>query len=137
MPADLDVETTVSESLCESSLYATRPGSVLDVADSGDMALLTVHGSAHEGELRCRGLKPRVIVSKALPSCRDSGTMRLHQLLVCLAVWTVGSLAASEQVVADFYGRHASSSGHTNNWAVLVCASRYWFNYRVCPATVQ
>ena len=23
-----------------------------------------------------------------------------------------------------------SSSGHTNNWAVLVCASRYWFNYR-------
>lgn len=23
---------------------------------------------------------------------------------------------------------------HTNNWAVLVCASRYWFNYRVrCP----
>ncbi|KAF8438050.1 peptidase C13 family-domain-containing protein [Boletus edulis BED1] len=56
--------------------------------------------------------------------------MRLHQLLVCLTLWTVGSLAASEQLVADFYGRHASASGHTNNWAVLVCASRYWFNYR-------
>ena len=25
----------------------------------------------------------------------------------------------------------ASGSAHTNNWAVLVCASRYWFNYRV------
>jgi GPI-anchor transamidase subunit K len=25
----------------------------------------------------------------------------------------------------------ASESPHTNNWAVLVCASRYWFNYRV------
>jgi phosphatidylinositol glycan class K len=25
-------------------------------------------------------------------------------------------------------------SGHTNNWAVLVCASRYWFNYRVRQA---
>ena len=25
----------------------------------------------------------------------------------------------------------ASESSHTNNWAVLVCASRYWFNYRV------
>ena len=24
-----------------------------------------------------------------------------------------------------------SESSHTNNWAVLVCASRYWFNYRV------
>ena len=23
-----------------------------------------------------------------------------------------------------------SESPHTNNWAVLVCASRYWFNYR-------
>ena len=52
MLADLEVETTLSsESLCESSLYATRPGSVLDVADSGDMALLTVHGSAYEEEL--------------------------------------------------------------------------------------
>jgi len=24
-----------------------------------------------------------------------------------------------------------AESSHTNNWAVLVCASRYWFNYRV------
>lgn len=24
----------------------------------------------------------------------------------------------------------ATSDGHTNNWAVLVCSSRYWFNYR-------
>ena len=24
----------------------------------------------------------------------------------------------------------SDQSGHTNNWAVLVCASRYWFNYR-------
>ncbi|KAN0084175.1 Peptidase C13 family domain containing protein [Tylopilus felleus] len=55
--------------------------------------------------------------------------MRLHQLLVCVAL-TVGSFAASEQSIADFYGRHASTSSHTNNWAVLVCASRYWFNYR-------
>ena len=46
MRADLEVERTVSSaSLCESSLYATRPGSVLDVADSGDRAPLTVHGS--------------------------------------------------------------------------------------------
>lgn len=22
------------------------------------------------------------------------------------------------------------SSNHTNNWAVLVCTSRFWFNYR-------
>lgn len=23
-----------------------------------------------------------------------------------------------------------NKSAHTNNWAVLVCSSRYWFNYR-------
>ncbi|KAF9225768.1 hypothetical protein BS17DRAFT_729873 [Gyrodon lividus] len=66
--------------------------------------------------------------------------MLLHQLphnclvlLACLVVWTVGTLASSaseNEQVSDFFGRHASGSGHTNNWAVLVCASRYWFNYR-------
>ncbi|KAG7093928.1 glycosylphosphatidylinositol anchor biosynthesis [Marasmius oreades] len=31
----------------------------------------------------------------------------------------------------DLYARgNGSSSSHTNNWAVLVCSSRYWFNYR-------
>ncbi|KAI0254628.1 peptidase C13 family-domain-containing protein [Lactifluus subvellereus] len=39
-----------------------------------------------------------------------------------------------EVAVHDFFYRNAtavaSESAHTNNWAVLVCASRYWFNYR-------
>ena len=26
---------------------------------------------------------------------------------------------------------------HTNNWAVLVCASRYWFNYRHIANTLS
>lgn len=43
--------------------------------------------------------------------------------------------AADEVAVRDFFNRSgpdgASESSHTNNWAVLVCASRYWFNYRV------
>ncbi|KAL4072514.1 peptidase C13 family-domain-containing protein [Scleroderma yunnanense] len=48
-------------------------------------------------------------------------------LLACLASWTYGTLASQ---VSGFFGRHNTTSGHTNNWAVLVCASRYWFNYR-------
>ncbi|KZV76469.1 hypothetical protein PENSPDRAFT_680137 [Peniophora sp. CONT] len=36
--------------------------------------------------------------------------------------------------VGQFFDRSAvgngSESTHTNNWAVLVCSSRYWFNYR-------
>ncbi|CEL57984.1 GPI-anchor transamidase OS=Saccharomyces cerevisiae (strain ATCC 204508 / S288c) GN=GPI8 PE=1 SV=1 [Rhizoctonia solani AG-1 IB] len=31
---------------------------------------------------------------------------------------------------AFFERAHHDTQGHTNNWAVLVCASRYWFNYR-------
>jgi len=42
---------------------------------------------------------------------------------------------ADEVAVRDFFNRSGpagvSESSHTNNWAVLVCASRYWFNYRV------
>ncbi|KAG1776741.1 peptidase C13 family-domain-containing protein [Suillus placidus] len=54
-------------------------------------------------------------------------------LLTCFMAWAVGSsdsTASTGERAADFFGRHDSGSGHTNNWAVLVCASRYWFNYR-------
>ncbi|KAJ7133998.1 peptidase C13 family-domain-containing protein [Mycena crocata] len=51
--------------------------------------------------------------------------------------WSWGILAATpsnEEIVGDFFNKNGSTSGstsaHTNNWAVLVCSSRYWFNYR-------
>ncbi|KAI0066988.1 hypothetical protein BV25DRAFT_1820144 [Artomyces pyxidatus] len=51
-------------------------------------------------------------------------------------VHSADSAAAKEATVRQFFDRNAvgarSESTHTNNWAVLVCASRYWFNYRVC-----
>ncbi|CAM6082143.1 unnamed protein product [Calypogeia fissa] len=31
----------------------------------------------------------------------------------------------------------ASGASHTNNWAVLVCTSRYWFNYRHMANTLS
>ncbi|GBE85948.1 GPI-anchor transamidase [Sparassis crispa] len=44
------------------------------------------------------------------------------------------STSAQEAVAKDvgkLFPKHAgSASAHTSNWAVLVCASRYWFNYR-------
>ena len=70
--------------------------------------------------------------------------MRLHTLLLAVILFfvhfalvaeTTSTEAADEAVVHDFFNRNvtagASESSHTNNWAVLVCASRYWFNYRV------
>ncbi|ODN74732.1 hypothetical protein L202_07061 [Cryptococcus amylolentus CBS 6039] len=38
-----------------------------------------------------------------------------------------------EPQLSDLFGNNTeglASDGHTNNWAVLVCSSRYWFNYR-------
>jgi len=51
--------------------------------------------------------------------------MRLYAVLLLLAkflpVWLY-----REEDVAKFF----ENSDHTNNWAVLVCTSRFWFNYR-------
>ncbi|CAG8467872.1 4566_t:CDS:2 [Ambispora leptoticha] len=38
-----------------------------------------------------------------------------------------------QEVVDGFFSR----SGHTNNWAVLVCTSRFWFNYRHMANTLS
>ncbi|KAF8492115.1 peptidase C13 family-domain-containing protein [Gautieria morchelliformis] len=52
-------------------------------------------------------------------------------LLVLLALLrNSNQTQGQEQHVKNFFQRADSPSGHTNNWAVLVCASRYWFNYR-------
>ncbi|KAI0731487.1 peptidase C13 family-domain-containing protein [Fomitopsis betulina] len=48
------------------------------------------------------------------------------------AVFAYVAIAAGQEApVQSFFERHGgSASVHTNNWAVLVCSSRYWFNYR-------
>ena len=56
--------------------------------------------------------------------------------LLCIVSWTFGATAtdqSQEGQVREFFGKDGANTGssHTNNWAVLVCASRYWFNYRV------
>jgi len=37
--------------------------------------------------------------------------------------------ANHKEQARNFFNKHGNGN-HTNNWAVLVCASRYWFNYR-------
>ncbi|KIM91693.1 hypothetical protein PILCRDRAFT_810976 [Piloderma croceum F 1598] len=55
--------------------------------------------------------------------------------LLCIASWILGAATTGqtqEEHVREFFGKNGANttSSHTNNWAVLVCASRYWFNYR-------
>lgn len=52
------------------------------------------------------------------------------------AAFFLGEVSRAEtanQAAAQAFFERAQhgTQGHTNNWAVLVCASRYWFNYRV------
>lgn len=47
-------------------------------------------------------------------------------------------LAPALQASADAAGpAWTSSSNHTSNWAVLVCTSKYWFNYRHMSNTLS
>lgn len=60
-------------------------------------------------------------------------------LLSLFWVWlmaTVSVHAVSEISTADA-AKTISSSGHTNNWAVLVSTSRFWFNYRHMANTLS
>ncbi|KAI0350818.1 hypothetical protein OH77DRAFT_1412400 [Trametes cingulata] len=52
----------------------------------------------------------------------------LSRLIFLVLVCVACLVKAQYEPVTDFFGRQGSS--HTNNWAVLVCSSRYWFNYR-------
>jgi phosphatidylinositol glycan class K len=49
------------------------------------------------------------------------------QLLIAIAGQVVQANEQMEKQVEKFFEK---SKSHTNNWAVLVCSSRYWFNYR-------
>ena len=63
--------------------------------------------------------------------------MHVFLLLLCLLVCTLGAFSSEytqEKIVADFFNKNESK--HTNNWAVLVCSSRYWFNYRASAKSV-
>ncbi|KAK0416806.1 hypothetical protein QR680_012695 [Steinernema hermaphroditum] len=46
--------------------------------------------------------------------------------LFTLVVGVRGSTHSIDRRVKDFF----EAPGHTNNWAVLVCTSRFWLNYR-------
>ncbi|KAJ3174742.1 glycosylphosphatidylinositol anchor biosynthesis [Geranomyces variabilis] len=52
--------------------------------------------------------------------------------IVTLALWSEDARANDEAIEGFF-----STSGHTNNWAVLVCTSRFWFNYRHIANTLS
>lgn len=62
--------------------------------------------------------------------------MRLPGILTAVSLLLAPLISAlsHEQIdpqLSNLFGNDTTTDGHTNNWAVLVCSSRYWFNYRV------
>lgn len=58
-----------------------------------------------------------------------SFTMFRWCLLLCFCLRLIYCQVEHETELKQFF-KNDTTLGHTNNWAVLVCASRYWFNYR-------
>ena len=65
--------------------------------------------------------------------------MRFLQCLPFVGV-LLGLLTTSYGIpdgsVEQLFSANGTAGDHTNNWAVLVCASRFWFNYRVSDCSI-
>lgn len=62
--------------------------------------------------------------------------MRLPGILISVSLLLASLISAlsheqNDPQLSNLFGNDTTTDGHTNNWAVLVCSSRYWFNYRV------
>ena len=66
-------------------------------------------------------------------ACTHSRRMRLAPISYLLSFWA----AIACRVGASNHDSALQPGGHSNNWAVLVCTSRYWFNYRHIANTLS
>jgi hypothetical protein len=90
-----------------------------------EMIVLTVH--------RCDSFEGRVDKESPFTVAPRLMLVYFFAVLLCVSYSAAATGIRQEETVRDFFRKNEapSVSGHTNNWAVLVCASRYWFNYRV------
>ncbi|KAH6559792.1 hypothetical protein BASA50_000095 [Batrachochytrium salamandrivorans] len=91
-------------------------------------AMLGTVGSVHATDPLSGAADPAVHHPHARP---DSAPQSNHRNLSNFAF--VDDTTDRDSLVDDFF----STSGHTNNWAVLVCTSRFWFNYRHIANTLS
>jgi hypothetical protein len=88
---------------------------------------------------KIRVQKPLHASKKAMILDRIAGTITFLRLFLLLSVF-LGAHGSWENHDSRFtddasQGAHEflrrGTSAHTDNWAVLVCTSRFWFNYRL------
>ncbi|KAF9912621.1 glycosylphosphatidylinositol anchor biosynthesis [Linnemannia zychae] len=68
---------------------------------------------------------------------KPASILRYLAASVCIATTLAISVTTNKEDVEGFFAKSKSKSGHTNNWAVLVCTSRFWFNYRHIANTLS
>lgn len=72
------------------------------------------------------GSQSRIAVVKL----QRSNTLFAYLLVIILALWMPAARATETSDVSGRVQKDASAGTHSNNWAVLVDTSRFWFNYR-------
>ncbi|XP_029474291.1 GPI-anchor transamidase isoform X1 [Rhinatrema bivittatum] len=65
-------------------------------------------------------------------SCGVSWFALVGLLVVGFGAWSLETARNIQHQAEQFF-----KSGHTNNWALLVCTSRFWFNYRHVANTLS
>jgi phosphatidylinositol glycan class K len=70
---------------------------------------------------------------RLLPRSRALLSLAVALILAASAPGTSAASVAATAATADFF----RNSTHTNNWAILVDTSRYWFNYRHVANTLS
>ncbi|KAF9921999.1 glycosylphosphatidylinositol anchor biosynthesis [Linnemannia zychae] len=68
---------------------------------------------------------------------KPTSILRCIVASICIATTLAISVTTNKDDVEGFFTKNKSKSGHTNNWAVLVCTSRFWFNYRHIANTLS
>ncbi|OAY45538.1 putative GPI-anchor transamidase [Manihot esculenta] len=60
-----------------------------------------------------------------------------HNMVIWLVLLLLGSNLLCNSIASASLSSSTDTTMHTNNWAVLVCTSRFWFNYRHMANTLS
>lgn len=129
------IETHGGQTVAEVCLVSTKPTMDVELTAMMTLAcpLLCLGAVCH---LEARRL-PKAAVGYVTSPCplplhpptTPSPTMFSEIYSLFLDKWSNHGAQEEPLVSSENVG---AEKKHTNNWAVLVCSSRYWFNYRVC-----
>lgn len=71
-------------------------------------------------------MKGSILLLSTFVTCGFCADLQVRSFRCETRLDEIKFFARFKKVAEDFF----EQTSHTNNWAVLVCTSRFWFNYR-------